>query len=117
MFAQLLTLAVRLQALLQLTYSVGRKGNAGVVFDVAVANIIVGILSLASFAVFLAMLAELRTFRNIEKDYDFETGYSLGLSISSWIFSWIAGAIFFLETRSLVYMEVQNVREGGRGFL
>jgi hypothetical protein len=112
-----LTVTSCVQALLQLTFSVGRKGNAGIVFDVAIANVIVGTLSLAAFAVFLSMLSQLRDAKNIDGKYDFETGYSLGLSISCWIFSWISAAIFFLETRSLVYMEVSNVREGGRGFL
>eukprot|EP00038_Savillea_parva_P026825 m.56400 g.56400 ORF g.56400 m.56400 type:complete len:207 (-) comp7672_c0_seq1:155-775(-) len=104
-------------ALIMLTFSVGRKGNASVIWDVAVTNVVVGFLTLASFAVFAGMLNELNEADIVGDDYKFTTGYSFGLIVAAWVLSWIAAAIFFLESRSLVYMEVQNVREGGRGFL
>merc|ERR1719198_465085 len=97
-------------ALLQVAFSLGRKGQASIIYDVAVMNVLSGICSIVSFSVFASMLRELSTTVNLEGTYDLSTGYSFNLSVTSFVFAWIAAAIFFLETKSLVYMEVDNVR-------
>eukprot|EP00041_Stephanoeca_diplocostata_P003842 m.38602 g.38602 ORF g.38602 m.38602 type:complete len:207 (-) comp14649_c0_seq1:257-877(-) len=108
---------INFTAVMQLTFGIGRKGKAPIIRNVFFECCICGTMGLISMAVWANLIADLNRANILSDLYDFSSGSSFGLVVAAFFFNFMSAAVLLIESKSIVYAGLENVRVGGAGMI